>query len=367
LDTMRIRKRSSVISKSIIMMFVALSPIMFVGGYWAGYEYIMNDMKSYCSDQKATINTSVYVSVDYDHLHDLASIMDYRYENYHIPMNFTSHTLYTNTNYNTVQSYHETYDACLWTGTAMLGQCYRYKVAQQEDNSEELENATRVIWKLLTGMKNMLVIPSGGLGPEYPGVLARSAIPVENASLYPGDYNYIPGGNVVFYGAGPYSNWLWKGHTSRDMLGGYIMGLTAVWYLVDIPEMHALVKLLVEQLYEGFRQNAWLGFDGNGNPTGVETGPSAVGWLASLTLMAATVNPEKYGSLYYYYMTRSGYLIKVNHGSSNSLLMDYYAFNFATDAWFPLMMLEKDDVLHSIWLAQMENSIYQPTKNHRNA
>ncbi|MHA1821368.1 MAG: hypothetical protein ACTSU2_15825 [Promethearchaeota archaeon] len=365
---MRVRLRKNIIKKTIAIILIMIIPISGGVGLSNYVNSIMRDLKSY--SYNAIINTTVFIEPNKTYLDELANIMDYRYEMYHIPLNFTTSAIFTDYNYSKVSYYSGIYDSCLWTGTALLGQAYRYRVAKIENNTEEMHNASRVIRKLFTGLENMVVVPSGGYGKTHPGILARAAVPPENKSLYPYVFsNPDQWSNVYFNGTGPYSNWRYVSHTSRDMFGGWMMGIASIIPLMDELNLRNNITQLVEQLYEGFRLHNWLGIDGNNNPTGSDIRQSILnaGWRLGFLQLARAVDPQKYEKEYYYLVGRSGYWQFISQGGDDNLLLDYYAFNFNTDVLYTLISLENDDIMRTRYIKAYINGIYNPTRTHRNA
>ncbi|MBD3350875.1 MAG: hypothetical protein GF364_05255 [Candidatus Lokiarchaeota archaeon] len=339
-------------------------------GYIAGMSYILNDMKSYSYnyilDYDILKDKTAYCQGDFDYLHTMAHTIDYRFENYHIPLNFTTNAVFVRegglVDYTNVSIYDGTYDSTLWTGTALLGQLYRYKTAKREHNIAELTNATRIMKKLYTALETNLIVPSGGYGPEHPGILARCAVPPENKSLFPGVYE------SSYNGSGPYSDWKAHMYTSRDSMAGWLLGMACILEVAAEIGLLSNVSNCIEQFTVGFLQNDWLAIDGDGNPHGPNFTPTIFnsGWALSLLQLAKAVDIEQYERLYYYISTRCGHFKHVSHGSDSQLIVDYYAFNFGADAFYPLIIFETDEVLRNAYVHKYNLGIYNPTKNHRN-
>lgn len=370
---MRIRIRKNLVKKNLALTLVIfLIPGGLGGLYFAGMNYILNDMKSfsynYVLDYDSMKLVESYTTLDYEYLHQNVSIVDYRLELYHMPLNFTVDTYFTDNegiiDYNTPLYYGGAGDTTLWTGTTLLGQVYRFKVAKLENNLEQMQNASRIIKKLFTALELNIVVPSGGYGSKYPGVIARCVVAPENFNIYPSAINY------PYNGTGPYKDWKCLMYTSRDSVAGWMMGMAAMLEVYDDPLINLRLNVTncIEQFVEGLIQNDWMGIDGNGNPQGTNYKPIFInsGWALSVLQLARMVNPSKYNPLYYYYASRSGYLDSVRQGSDSQLIVDYYAFNFATDALYCLIMPESDNILRNKYIKIFNNGIYKPTSNHRN-
>lgn len=334
--------------------------------------YILDDMKSfsynYVLDYDSMKALESYSPLDFEYLHGNVSVVDYRLEQYHMPLNFTVDTFFYENegtiDYNIPLYYGGAGDTTLWTGTTLLGQVYRFKVAKLENNLEQMENASRIIKKLFTALELNIVVPSGGYGPEHPGVIARCVVAPENFNIYPDAMNY------PYNGTGPYKDWKCLMYTSRDSVSGWMMGMAAMLEVCNDPLINLRLNVTncIEQFTEGLLQNDWMGINGDGNPHGPNYKPlfTNSGWALAVVQLARMVNPAKYNSLYYYIASRSGYLDSVRQGSDSQLIVDYYAFNFATDALYCLIMPKNDIFLKNKYLKSYNDGIYTPTRNHRN-
>jgi len=220
-----------------------------------------------------------------------------------MPTNISVDITFKDDNYTEVETWHGTDNGALKIGYTLASQCFRYKAAADEGDSNELLNATRMVKKCVSAFSNMLAAPNGGIGPDYPGTPARFVCAPENLKYHPWIFEEH---ERHFNGTGKYQKWRVRLHTSRDELAGYYLGFACVLKFID-PNLDTdskwcvdRVKLLVEQMIEGFKKTNWLILGGEGEPVGSDLNPYFEGSMWQLTLLriGATALPEKYKLLW---------------------------------------------------------------------
>ncbi|MGV9173556.1 MAG: hypothetical protein ACOC35_13475, partial [Promethearchaeia archaeon] len=138
----------------------------------------------------------------------------------------------------------------------------------------------------------------------------------------------------------------------------------------DAKWCYETVKLIIDQLLQGFLKNNWLLLDGDGWPDGVDLHPyffSGGAWQLTYLKLGAIAYPEKYKSQYSYYATKT-----INHhfageGSPHNTIMEFFVYNFAQALVFALIMLEDDPQLKQLYIQKFEEGFYNILKYHRNA
>jgi len=373
---MRIRTRKNLVIKNIAISL--LIGIPFIGfGIYAGFAlYIIDDLASFTLNLDPP-NTDYFtplpqINGNQTYLEEMAHTYDYILEKWHIPTNISIDVTFTNDSYSEVDTWHGTDNGALHLGYTLASQCFRYKYALDNNDFAELANATRMVKKCVTGFSNMLAAPNGGIGPDFPGMPARFVSAPENKIYHPWMFEEHP---RHFNGTGPYSDWRVRLHTSRDELAGYYLGFASVLKFID-PTANEdsrwcveRIKLLTEQMIEGFRKTNWLVLGGEGEPVGSDLHPIFEGspWQITLLRIGATALPEKYDSLYHYAATKMMSMNGLGKSDKANTVYDTYALAFSMDVIFSLIMLEDNPTLQLHYIKNFENGFYNYLRYHRNA
>ncbi|TKJ24706.1 MAG: hypothetical protein CEE42_09845 [Promethearchaeota archaeon Loki_b31] len=377
---MRIRTRKNLFKKNIAITFLFLIPVISFSIFLGFGLYILNDLASLTLNLDPP-NTDYFTPLNQiegnqTYLKQMADTYNYQLEKWHVPTNISIDVTFTNDNYSEVGNWHGTDNGNLHLGYTLASQCLRYKYALDNIDlpgmSDELNNATRMIKKCVSGFTNMLAAPNGGIGPDYPGMPARFVSAPENRKYHEWLFDDHP---RHFNGTGPYKNWRVRVHTSRDELAGYYLGFASVLKFVD-PEANddsrwcvERIGLLAAQMIEGFRKTNWLLLGGDGEPVGSDLNP-ILGenmWQLTLLRIGATAFPEKYDSLYNYVAAKIMSMNNGHMGSVSNTAMDTYALAFSMDVEFALIMLEDNPLLQYHYIKRFEEGFYSFLRYHRNA
>ena len=185
-----------------------------------------------------------FTPANYSPFDSMAYFFDNQFEEYHIPLNFTTATLFTDANCDTVEAYEFDDNGALWTGTAMNGDMHQYIAAIKENNASLEQDALRVIRKLISGMAMEIKVPNGGLGSNYSGIFSRGWA-VGDQAIAP---IFFTTAFKLANGTGAYSQYRWRGFTSNDEYGGYYMGLALALKYVNDNYVQWTVAQIVDQL-----------------------------------------------------------------------------------------------------------------------
>lgn len=376
---MRIRTRKNLRKKNLAITFLFLLPIIGFGGYAGAILYMITDISSHSLDMPPpdTDSFTRENEIDLDILEQLAHYYDLQLEQWHIPENITVDVTFTNDSYSEIDSYHGTDNGQLHIAYSIAANCLRFKWAVDNNNDALAKNATRVLRKLITALKNTLAAPNGGFGinPDtgeyYPGTLARFVAPPGSQDIHP----FMFEDHVRhFNGTGPYKNWRVRLKTSRDELGGFYLSTASVLkfidagYSDDCEWIVETTKTAVAQLIEGFKRTNWLILGGEGAPVGSDINPYLEGstWQLALLRIGASAYPEKYESLYNYVATKTLSMGGATMGSVHNTVESYYAFSFGLDVMLALIWLEDDPKLRYHYIKNYENNFYRIVRYHRN-
>jgi hypothetical protein len=378
---MRIRTRKNLPKKNILITILYLIPLIGFGTYAGFALYIIDDIASFTleldpPDTKYFTPLSQILG-NQSYLEQMAHYYDFQLEKYHIPTNISVDVSFYNDNYTEVEEWHGTDNGALQLGYTLASQCFRYKAAVNVGDLDEIANATRMVKKCVSGFSNMLAAPNGGIGPEYPGTPARFVSAPENKKYHRWlfDQDSENPNARHFNGTGKYHNWRVRLHTSRDELAGYYLGFASVLKFID-PTVNddsrwcvERIKLLTEQMIEGFRKTNWLVLGGSGEPTGSDLNPIFEGspWQITLLRIGATALPEKYESLYHYAAAKMLSMNSLGKSDRANTAYDTYALAFSMDVMFSLIILEDNPALQLHYIKNFENGFYDFLRYHRNA
>ena len=372
----RIRKRKNLVYKYVVVSFLLALPIIGFFSYVGFAFYIIDDVASFTFELDPP-NTSYFIPLNQiegnlTYMEKMADNYDIQLEKYHMPSNISIDIVFTNESYTEVSDWLGTDNGALQLGYTLASQCFRYKYAVDNGDTDEILNATRMVKKCVTGFSNMLAAPNGGIGPDYPGTPARFVSSPENRKYHEWLFAEDP---RHFNGTGIYKNWRVRLHTSRDELAGYYLGFASVLKFIDPTRNEESrwcverVILLVEQLIEGFKKTNWLVLGGEGEPVGSDLNvyfPNTI-WRLALLRIGATASPEKYDSLYQYEATKVMSMFGAGESSAQNAFYDTYALAFSMDVVFSLIILEDNPLLQQHYIKNFETGFYDYLRYHRNA
>ncbi|MHA1793643.1 MAG: hypothetical protein ACTSVI_13440 [Promethearchaeota archaeon] len=375
----RYRNRKKLTFQRGLTIFGMLVPLVILGSIIGYAANIYNELPRFGMDPKVNPDLipdpSTFLKANYTRLSEMAKFYEYRFENYHIPLNFTVGTLFTdNVNYDTVSNYYFSDNGALWTGSSLVAFVGKYLAGIKENNQTLVNESLRVIKKLVYGMSMMLAVPNGGLGPEYGATVARSFASPEDRVNVPGvQYLFNVNHPKYFNGSGPYKDWRWSDYTSNDEYGGYYMGIALAYKFINGTSEDEIwirdrLSIMIDQVCAGMIRANFLGLSGDGVPTGVDQKMRAfqgATWVLLVLKMGALAHPEKYERLYYHFALNEMYGFFTREGGPQEILANYYAYNFGMDVVFALLMLEDDPALLNLYRNHILETIWSDIKYHR--
>jgi hypothetical protein len=370
---MRVRKRSTLRRKNLFLSLGFILPIIICGMFAGFVDVMMKDLISFVYEIPTDPQANGFYSlddIDTDALYQMANTFEDRLEKYHLPINLTLQTVF-DLNGNVVR-YSSTDNAGLWTGASLGAECLRYQYLKTHGgSSEEIESSLRIIRKLVHGLSMLLEVPNGGLGPEFPGIIARFYASPEQ--MQDGNFSWMLSENYKhFNGSGKYQNWRCRLYTSKDELGGNFFGYAlALKYAQDDPYVNRTIHLMIAQVVESFISTYWQELHGDGTPCGSHLQPifgSGSEWKLLVMKMAALAFPEnqKYQQLYNYYISREILFAKSPQLSDYQNIEAYYAFAFSHHVILGLILLEDNQALLDCYINNYDTA-YKFLKGHRNA
>ena len=321
--------------------------------------------------------------INFTRLDEMVEETDERFELYHMPNNLSSAVnLANNGLFDTVTRYHYGDNEGLWTGTATAGWVHKYVALTKEGASEtNISDTLRVLRKLTHGLSMLVIVPNGGLGPDFGGNLARgygypsngSSLDLMNNYYYKSSDSNHPERERHFNGTGEYSDYRWRAYTSNDEYGGFYMALGLLLkYVAPYDDyIRNRIYLVIDQVASFMLDTNFLGIHATGGPTGVsQQAKFGTGgfWIPLLLKMASMCYPDKYERIYYHHVADNLQYWSAFETGFPEVISNYYAFNFGSDVTFTFLLLEGTESaigkkFYEGYLASAWNNV----KNHRNA
>ncbi len=333
------------------------------------------------------IDDSQFIDANYTRMAEMANTFNIYWDNNNTPLDYTLTVYWRDTNYTEIVRYGTSGDAAIWTGMMLAAQSLHYAVAKESGNETEIQYALNLVKKALRGVSILIAVPSGGIGEEYPCILARSVTPkdwMEKGGAWIDAYNYTNpeamDKNDIFEGAGDYKDWWWKGYPSTDQWSGIILGLgqCARVFMEDDDDstkwIRDRVKDLAKQIIENFIKSNWMILDlsasGNSRTTGQDFKISIemTGiWVLSILKMGMIACPERYKSLYYHYALGRNYINALETDYRIFNMMNYYSLNINYNMLTNLVSLEDDPYLRMRYKNIVRKIYYPIIRISRNA
>ncbi len=350
------------------MFLVIVSPI----GFFSGYALKISSLISALVDEPITCepDPAQFVDINYTRLAEMVQWTDTRFENYHVALNMSTDTNFIDDGtFANVESYRFSDNQALQGGYAVAAYTFKYLAGKRENDSVIKNDALRVLRNLTYGFSMFLRVPNGGLGPEYPGILARGYSPPDPDGI--GSF-YFQGHPKEANGTGIYSDWKWRGFTSNDEHSGFYLALAVLLkYVDDDPFIANLTRLMIEQVANYLVQTNFIGFQQYGGPSGIEQKPRAFFsgyWVACLLKMASIVNPAVYEPVYRHWLSSEGIAMSGRTSLSFNQISDYFAYLLDYGPLFAFFILEDPQapVWKQLYRGYLE-SLWSYVKNNRNA
>jgi len=362
---MRIQKLKYHFLRKIVITTVILIPIAFGGSYIGVYLGIMvPDLTEYMEIPPDTSEFYNLADINLTRLEEIGTEFEHVQEK-HLPINL-SQTITLNATTGEIIYYHRTDNGALHTSENLIASCFRYASLS---TGPEKDYSLYLIRKMLDGMRLLIEVPNGGLGPEYPGTkIGRFYAPPDKWN--DGNYSWIFDDYFRhFNGTGKYSQWRIRLYTSKDELGGYFGSLAAMLSLVDVPDIQNITKLIILQAMEGFLSSFWQEMSGDGKPNGVHfQPPSEAQWKLLLTKMATIVDPDnaRYKQLFNYYLTKERRVNRVPFTGKMDNIDNYYSHYFGNMIILGLFLVEDDPKLLDLYFKNFQEKTYPIYRGHRN-
>jgi hypothetical protein len=358
------RKKLQILSIFVII----ISPIAFISGYALKISNIISDLV----EQPLTYepDPTQFMDINYTRLAEMVEWTDKRFESHHIALNMSTDTNFVDDGtFDHISNYTFSDNQALQGGYAVTAYTFKYLAGKRENNTLIQNDALRVLRNLTYGFSMFLRVPNGGLGPEFPGILARGYAPPDPDGI--GSY-YFQGHPKEANGTGDYSDWKWRGFTSNDEHSGFYIALAVLLkYANDDPFIANLTHLMIEQIANYMVQTNFIGFQQFGGPSGIEQKPRALSsgfWVACLLKMASIVNPVRYEPIYYHWLSSEGVAISGRISLSFNQISDYFAYLLDYGPVFAFFILEdpQTPVWKQLYQSYLE-SLWSYVKTNRNA
>ena len=249
-----------------------------------------------------------------------------------------------------VKQYEGRWDSCLWTGTYLGGQAFRYAVTRDEQARQNARKAANALHHhlMVTGV---------------PGYVSRIVVP--NIPVYAHDFQY---NGLCHDGTGDYEGTIWCENTSRDQYTGYWFGNSLAFDLIDDPDLRNQIRSDIRQVYDYFVRNKWTIIRPNGEPStaGPQIGP--VMMLAWLLIGHDILEDPEIWDLYmerFDEFTRLR-LLDIDSNSLFNRYSEYYGNNLRNQAYFNIFRLDPDPARQRVYLDIYERGVRTYTRGTHN-
>lgn len=224
-------------------------------------------------------------------------------------------------------------DQAIWTGMALAAESMRWAATRDPHALERVRAFARGL--------HALGSIAGVRGVYARSIWRKGSIDTARA---------LARGDDVRSGAGPYTDYEWRGDMSKDQISGVICGLAVAWLLVDDPEVRDLARRDAAALADHLIEHDLVLHDTGGEPTeysdlngriaGLPIGLNALIALSAYKIAAVATGEEKYVAAYadlveraypsLIYWTKFQIFGKTNHNNDNMQFI----------ATLPLLLLE---------------------------
>ncbi|WP_371802095.1 hypothetical protein [Candidatus Lokiarchaeum ossiferum] len=352
--------------RKIMISTLILIPLIFGGFYFAFYLGILvPDLTDYMETPPETVDFYPLSVINLSRLEDIGREFELLQEQ-HLKMNL-SQSFVKNASTGEIISYDGTDNGALHTSENLVAACYDYASLPE---GKEKAQALLLVQKMLYGLRMLIEIPNGGLGPNFPGT-SIGRFYTSPDQRFDGNYTWIfDEGFRHFNGTGKYSDWRIRLYTSKDELGGYFLGLAATLMLVqDVPEVQEITRLIILQAMEGFLSSFWQEMTGDGKPNGVHLQvPCYSQWKLLLTKMAMRVDPEnvRYEQLFQYFLVKERKVNRTPFVNKMDNIDNYYSQYFENMVVLGLFLVEDDPRLVDLYFQNFQAKTYSSYRGHRN-
>jgi hypothetical protein len=149
-------------------------------------------------------------------------------------------------------------DSCIWTGTYLTSQAFRYRVT---GDAQAKANVLRA----QTALSNHLHVTG------RPGFIARYRGPQDSLVFPP---NCADSENCHVVTEGEFAGDFWEGNTSRDQYTGWFLGMATAYDLVDDEAMRAVIRADVTEVLDELIRTNFVITDVDGRRT--TAGPTVI-------------------------------------------------------------------------------------------
>ena len=130
---MRIRKHKPRKWVQIVKICIVVIPIILVSLFAVSLRSKFDDLAAFT--QVYEPDPSSFINGNYSRFAEMAEYYDARFEEFHIPMNMSTDTVFTDNSCTTVDYYQYSDNTGQWTGLAITSWVYKYLAAIRENNN----------------------------------------------------------------------------------------------------------------------------------------------------------------------------------------------------------------------------------------
>ena len=242
----------------------------------------------------------------------------------------TVDTKFTDDSRTVPQAYGGWGDSCIWTGTYLGSQAFRYYVT---DDTVAKQNAINMV-NTLDGFLHVT---------GKPGFIARYWGP-QDSLIYQGDTWCDDPNNDRCHHIedGDYAGDFWWGETSRDQYTGWFFGMAVAYDLVDDEDIRNIIRADITEVLNALIDQNWLIIDEAGQPTDAAPNilpPMRMSWL---TIGYHITGESRFKTELQKWLLNSNRItLQLSSISFTNRYAQYYGNNLSHTNWFNLLRLGK--------------------------
>lgn len=245
-------------------------------------------------------------------------------------------------------------DAATWTGFYLASLAFRYAVTEEKEVLIQINEGLST-YELLTRITGRS------------GYIARFAGEANDPHYKPYYSSYGGGPDAERAGLARWAfpanendeEWVWLGHSSRDVYVGASFGLATVARLVADPNIQRRLKLLVHSILARLAEDGWELVAPDGKRAGTQFTPAMI---AALLRLGATVYPDRYLEVYF----EKARAFEKSPPPSLCLYCSYYPNNLHWTTYYVLASLESNADLRTHYIESLRQ-LWAQSRHHLNA
>jgi hypothetical protein len=238
------------------------------------------------------------------------------------------HAYFTDENYTDVTGYHGHGDSCIWTGTYLGAQSFRYWVTGDEQ-------AKQIAMEMVLALDKLLHVNA------RPGFISRY-VGSQDSITYAGDDGCDSDNRCHRIEDGEFAGDWWIGETSRDQYTGWFYGMAMAFDLIDDEPTKQIIRDDVTEVLDELLSTGWWIIDEAGEPTDAAPNVLSTFRLSWITIGYHITGLERFKVELQKALKNSQRLgYELSSIALFNRYMDYFGNNLAHTNWYNILRLGK--------------------------